>query len=321
MALRCINSFVCGLLSRYPHSHWAAVDKLKLPHEGHFITEKHSTDQRFGFGSRFPRHSLVDRLRLAGLADGFCIGQALADNLMDAEIKTLCIGMEKFWSLLASSGDHAGALALVHVAGFAADEGFVYFDFAGDFAACLALLCKSDPMQKEPCGLLGDAKRPRNFTTADAILAVQNHPGCRKPFIQADGGVLHDGSNFDRELPLGVPVATLPAQLIFKEANLEASTLRAYRSILPFGAALHEVRQAVLGIREIYDSFLKGLGFVTGFHTSSLPQKRVLVKYICALCSADRRILPPVLFGRVPAHRRQESIRVREIGGLPTAGV
>ena len=40
IALRCSNSFVCGILSRYPHSHWAADDKLKLPHEGHFITEK-----------------------------------------------------------------------------------------------------------------------------------------------------------------------------------------------------------------------------------------------------------------------------------------
>jgi hypothetical protein len=34
-------------------------------------------------------------------------------------------------------------------------------------------------------------------------------------------------------------------------------------------------------IREVDNCFLKSLGIVSGFHSSSLPQSRVLVKYIC----------------------------------------
>ena len=52
--------------------------------------------------------------------------------------------------------------ALVHVSRFAADESFVHFDFAAEFAAEEFILHgKPDAVEHEPCGLLSDLARSR----------------------------------------------------------------------------------------------------------------------------------------------------------------
>src|ERR1039458_4360790 len=48
--------------------------------------------QAFGLGPRLPRHGLVDRFRLWNLASEFRIGKTLANDLANADIKSLCIG-------------------------------------------------------------------------------------------------------------------------------------------------------------------------------------------------------------------------------------
>ena len=49
------------------------------------------------------------------------------------------------------------AFASVHIAGFAADEGFVRFDFARELARAAISQSEADTVIHEPCGLLGDA--------------------------------------------------------------------------------------------------------------------------------------------------------------------
>src|ERR1022692_464178 len=184
----------------------------------------------------------------------------------------------------ASTSDALFAFRLVHVARLAADEGFVYFNLTAQLTAALfALLSKPDAVEQKPCGLLGDTERPRDFATADTVLCVLKHPHCRKPLVQTDGGIFHDGADLDGELAARVPNAALPAKLVGKEPDRSATAARADHAILPFRATRHEVIQAVRRFGKIADRFQQGLGFVKGFHTSSVPQNRVLVKYIFAL--------------------------------------
>ena len=172
----------------------------------------------------------------------------------------------------------------MHIARLATNEGFIHFDFSAQLAAALlALLSKADAVEQKPRGLLGDAQRPSDFATTDPVLGVLEHPHCRKPLVQTDGGIFHDGANLHGELAARVPDAALPAKLVGKEPDRGATATRADHAILPFRAARHEVFQAVTWIGKITDRFQEGLGFVKGFHTSSVPQNRVLVKYIFAL--------------------------------------
>ena len=184
--------------------------------------------------------------------------------------------------LATSSGDDTLALRLVHVAGLATDEGLVHFDFTGQLAAMLALLRESDAMQHEPCGLLGHAEGFRNFATADAVLAVEDHPHCGKPFVQTERRILEDGSNLYGKLPSGMAVAALPAQLVPQKADFRTATARAGNAVFPLWAAGDEVVQAVLLIREIEDCLLQSLRFVCVFHALMVRQNCVLVKYIFA---------------------------------------
>jgi hypothetical protein len=137
-------------------------------------------------------------------------------------------------------------------------------------------------MHQEPRSFLSDAKRPRHFTTTDPVLRILEHPNSRKPLVETDGRIFHDGSDFHGKLPSRVTNAALPAQLIFEEADASATAAGADNTFLPFGTAGHEVVKAILLIREVNDGFLEGLGFVSGFHTTIIAQNRVLRKYIIA---------------------------------------
>src|SRR5665213_1139572 len=185
-------------------------------------------------------------------------------------------------------------LSLMHVSGLTADHGFVGFDFltrATHLATILALLSKSDPMEHEPRRLLGNVQGPGNLATGNTVLAVVDKPHSRKPFIQTDGAVLEGGNDLDGELASRMPHAALPAQLILEEAYRSAATSRADHAVFPLGATSYEVVKAVLGIREVKDCFLKALWFVAAFHTSILPQKFVLRKYIFTrICSHNPKV-------------------------------
>jgi hypothetical protein len=90
-----------------------------------------------------------------------------------------------------------------------------------------------------------------------------------------------------------MPDAALPAKLILEEPYASAATDRANNAVGPFGTAGHEVVEAVLGVREVNDCFLKGLGLV--FHASIVSQNLVLVKYIFTLNWDESRNFSQVL--------------------------
>jgi hypothetical protein len=123
----------------------------------------------------------------------------------------------------------------MHVARFATDHTFIDFNFAGQLSAMLALLGKPDAVKHKPRGLLSHAQRPRDLATANTILSIQDQPHCRKPLIQTNRGIFKNGSDFNRELALGVMDAALPSKLIFEEANFVTATCQTNHTISPFG--------------------------------------------------------------------------------------
>ena len=148
----------------------------------------------------------------------------------------------------------------MHVPRFPADEGFVNFDFAVEFASKeLVLHCQSDSMQHEPCRLLSDLEVASNFITADAVLAVREHPCCGKPLVQANRGILKDSPNLDGELALGVMASTLPSAPRGIEANLLRSATGTRNALRP--SPYRKVVDAVVRIRKVDNCFLKALRF------------------------------------------------------------
>src|ERR1017187_4191480 len=92
------------------------------------------------------------------------------------------------------AGNLFGPLVLVHVARFAADEGFINFYFTTQLVESSILHSKTNPMKHEPRGLLSNAKPAMDFIAADTVFAVDGEPCGRKPLLQRKRGVLKDGA-------------------------------------------------------------------------------------------------------------------------------
>src|SRR5205814_1179999 len=91
------------------------------------------------------------------------------------------------FSLAASSSDAAFLLGNVHVAGFAADEGFVYFDLTAELLQERSSAhSQAETVHHEPSRLLSDAKVARHFATTDSILAVDEKPESSHPLIHSE---------------------------------------------------------------------------------------------------------------------------------------
>ena len=129
--------------------------------------------------------------------------------------------------LASGSGDSNGPLALVHVSGFAADEGFVHFDFASAPAHLderTGLHGEANTMEHKPCGFLSDTKSAAYLVGANPVFAVGDHPDSHKPLVQTDGGILEDGPDLDAELLAGMLLLALPDMPGSDEAHVLAPT-------------------------------------------------------------------------------------------------
>ncbi|HUL35370.1 MAG TPA: hypothetical protein VL128_15905, partial [Candidatus Eisenbacteria bacterium] len=160
----------------------------------------------------------------------------------------------------ASLSNPALVLVSVHESGSAANESFVYFDFAigtAEFQERAILHCKSDAMEHEPCGLLSDAKCAANLVRANAILAVCNHPNCDEPFVERKSGILKDSSHFAGELFASVFAFAFPHPASRDESHIITATSRAFDAIRP--APRHDEVEAVVGVGEVLDSLLESL--------------------------------------------------------------
>lgn len=165
------------------------------------------------------------------------------------------------------SSDPAVTLADMHVSGLTSDEGFIDFNASATIATQLhrgaVLHGLSDAVEHEPCRFLSDAEGAGNFARANATLSSGDDPNGGKPFIQTQRGILEDRPYLRRKLPLGVTALALPFFLGYKVGNILASAGWALNTFRP--AMRHYVRKAVIRIREVNDSFLKGLRL---FHIS-----------------------------------------------------
>ena len=92
----------------------------------------------------------------------------------------------------------------MHIAGLAADEGFINFNLTAQFASeGFILHSQTNAVQHKPCGFLGDIKIAGEFAATDAILAIREQPQGGEPLIKADSGILAYTPNLHGELPLG----------------------------------------------------------------------------------------------------------------------
>ena len=171
----------------------------------------------------------------------------------------------------AGASDAATPLVNVHVASLAADEGFVNFDFAAQSPEGFILQGETDAVHHKPCGPLSDSERPAHFVGTNPVFAVGQHPSRSEPLVEADRGILKDGSHLDGELPLGMVTAALPDAAGITETYLGRTTSRADNALRP--APGHKVGKAVVRIREVNYRFLQALRFAHGLvlHELNVP--------------------------------------------------
>jgi hypothetical protein len=185
----------------------------------------------------------------------------------------------------ARARDFFSLLGLVHIAGEAANHGFVGFDrtISAELLKSSALHSEPNPMQHEPRCFLTNLQIARDFARANPVLAVADQPDSRQPLGQRQRRILEDSSNLNRELSPVVFLATFPAALIGKKVDLIASACRTFHNTIRPTARNHISDTAVL-LREIADRVRQVVGNVAVcLHASNLVHGHGLVKSIFTL--------------------------------------
>src|SRR5215469_10089536 len=153
-------------------------------------------------------------------------GVALSAPLQDAEYGSLI--------LAACAGDLSRTSRLVHVAGLAADVGFVRFHLPREQSRAAFGERETQAVVHEPCGLLCHAKSTGRLTRADSVLAINNEPQRREPFLQSERRVFKNGPGLQGKLRAGVFAVALPDAILGKPRDLHRSAMGAlYNAILP----------------------------------------------------------------------------------------
>src|SRR5579871_409602 len=180
----------------------------------------------------------------------------------------------------ASALDDAVALPLVHVPRLTADVSLVNLDVTSDFGKRLVLHGETQPVQHEPRGLLSDTDVAREFVAADAVLAVDEHPERRKPLIEADGGILENRSDLDRELLFAG--TALPDHPGFQEGDFLALAVRTSDAIRPAQRG-HEIDGDFL-VSEELDRVEQGFKRVLGSHAYEYRRFGPVCQLYCCPC-------------------------------------
>ena len=206
--------------------------------------------QGIGVESRASFDMLADFALQCGLfAIRYDRGANLPAALQDAHDSSLVLG--------ASSGNPALALTQVHVSRLAADERFVYFDFASEFASKEIILdSKPKALQHEPCRLLSDTQSAVNLHTGDAVLAIDQQPKSSHPLIESERRILKNCSQFQCELFLAF-VAKPDAASLNKRVLGLAATGANNLAIGP--AEFLCVLESAVWIGEVNDGFLESV--------------------------------------------------------------
>ena len=147
----------------------------------------------------------------------------------------------------------------VHVPRLATDESLVNLYLTVRTTAELGtveIILHSEPkaLQHKPCRLLRDADSLVNLHTADTVLAVDQHPKCRHPFVKSKRRILKHCSQFHGELLLA-DVAEPDASGLNERVFGFAATRANYIAIRP-AERLRKLKSAVR-IGEVNNRFLE----------------------------------------------------------------
>ena len=131
-------------------------------------------------------------------------------------------------------------------------------------------------LEHKPCRFLSNPNRTGKFVGTNAVLAIRQHPDGNHPLIQADSGILEDGLDLYRELPLALFAEPNPASL--KERMLQPTTARTLDlAVRP--AQLYSVIEGPMRVGKVDDRLLEGLWL---FHANnSKPRTNVCQVYYC----------------------------------------
>lgn len=111
----------------------------------------------------------------------------------------------------------------MHIAGFAADVGFIDLNLANHLVEAARLHGEANTVQHVPRGLLRDAERAGEFIRRHTILAVRQHPDRDEPLIETKRAVFKDGADLGAELALRVLLFAFPKTARRNEANVSAA--------------------------------------------------------------------------------------------------
>ena len=158
--------------------------------------------------------------------------------------------------------------ANVHVPCFTADEGLVNFNLAIQFTSEEVILHrKADSLEHEPRRFLSHSYIAGNLVTTHAVLAIREHPRCREPLVQCDRRIFVNRPDFDGEFAFRVMAPALPSSASrVKCTDLCRCTNGADYAVRP--SADSDVVDAIIGIREVDNRFLKALRFWCHFAAS-----------------------------------------------------
>ena len=181
--------------------------------------------------------------------------------------------------LAARAGNDALAFRLVHVSGFAADEGLINLDLSAELIESALLHGETNAMEHKPRGLLGNTESAMDLITADTVFATNNQPCGSEPFFKWDRRVFEDRPSLQREGRTFVFRVALPDAIFGEVGNVARPALRALHDAISPPQRSHKLA-AVFEIGEPEDRVSKG---IWGFHASSMRPITWKVKYIITL--------------------------------------
>src|SRR5439155_1629402 len=187
-------------------------------------------------------------------------------------------------ALHSNSVADTAALALVHIAGLAADVSLINLNRPvrpTKFAASLVLQSEPDAMQHEPCGLLGYSDSARDLVRANTVSAIGDHPHDNKPLLQRNRRVLKNGSDLRGELAFCVSALALPLTLVMqKHDSLATAGWAGHDAIRP--VQYGHVGQRVIRIREIDYRVLQSLWLLcVAFHAGKYMVQTLICQRSC----------------------------------------
>ena len=142
-------------------------------------------------------------------------------------------------------------LVRVHEASLTTDEGFVRFNGPGHFVNRSGVHRVADSVEHEPCRRLRDAEISSDFVGTDSVLAVTDEPHRGKPFVQLNGAILENRTDFNREL-LATGKAR-PHQARLEKRQLLTGAFRALWAVRPL--RLSNSFKADQRVRKVLDCF------------------------------------------------------------------